>query len=204
MGPVPAGHGTDLGTRPVERRAGTVPRAGTLVSAVVVAAVAACSIDGGQRSRTLAPGDSIPWPDLSGGRPALVWVFDAEDCLGCELTGPARSVRLLQRRLGNRMETAVVALSELGESDRAMVARFLESQRVSAAVRVLTPGEYAAEFGSGPVPAFHVVGRVGVVRALMEPDRADLWRSTEDSLTLADYLETLAEEPTISVETSRR
>lgn len=204
MGPVPAVVATAAEPRPVECRTGTVRRVGGLVSAAVVATVAACSVDAGPRSRALAPGDSISLPELSGGRPALVWVFDAEECLGCELTEPARSVRLLQRRLGNRMETAVVALSELGEGDHALVARFLESQRLSATVRLLTPGEYAAAFGNGPVPAFHVVGRDGVVRALLEPGHADAWRSTEASLTLADYVEALAEEPTMSVETSRQ
>ncbi len=157
-------------------------------------ALPGCSADRMTSARALAMGDTIPMLDLSGDRPALVWVFDAEECLGCELTGPAQSVRLVQRRLGDGMETAVVALSELGEEDRTMVNRFLESQRVSAHVRVRTPGEHSREFGGGPVPVFYVVGEDGVVHAILDPDRADSWRSTHDSLSLADFVATLAEE----------
>ena len=189
--------------RPVRCRSYTGLRARNLASAALAAAVAACSIDAGRQTLALAPGDSIPLSDLSGRRPALVWVFDAQECLGCELTGPAHSVRLLQRRLGDSMETVVVALSELGEEDRSLVARFLESQRVSADVRVRTPREHMREFGPGPVPAFYVVARDGAVRAVLEPSQSDLWRSTEDSLGLPDYVEMLAEEPGIEVETPR-
>ena len=182
----------------------TVVRARNLASAGAVAAMAACSIDAGPQTPALSPGDSIPLSDLSEEHPTLVWVLDAQDCLGCELTGPAHSVRLLQRRLGDRLETVVVALSELGDEDRSLVTRFLDSQRVSADVRVRTPGEHVREFGQGPVPAFYVVDRDRAVQALLEPGRWDLWRSPEDSLRLADYVETLAEEPTMPVERSRQ
>lgn len=174
-----------------------------LVSAVLVATMAACAAEAGQGSRPLAPGDSIPLPDISGRRPAIVWAFAAEECLGCELTGSAQSVRLLQRRLGNRMETTVLALSQLGEEDRAMVSSFLESQRIVADVRVRTPEEYVRDFGNGLLPAFYVVGKDRVVRAFLEPHQADLWRSDEDSLKLADYVETLAEELAAAGETPR-
>ncbi len=166
--------------------------------------VARRSVDAGRQTPALSPGDSIPLSDLSAEHPTLVWVLDAQDCLGCELTGPAHSVRLLQRRLGDRMETVVVALSELGDEDRSLVTRFLDSQRVSADVRVRKPGEHVREFGQGPVPAFYVVDRQRAVQALLEPGRWDLWRSPEDSLRLADYVETLAEEPTMPVERSRQ
>lgn len=167
-------------------------------------ALSACAVDPGGRVRALAPGDTIPAPGISGNRPALVWVFDAEECLGCELTGPAQSVRLLQRRLGGRMETAVVALSELGGEDRTMVGRFLESQRVSAQMSVRTPGEHSREFGDGAVPAFYIVGEDRVVQAVMEPDRADAWRSRPDSLSLADFVEALAEEEATTEQTTRQ
>lgn len=101
------------------------------------------------------------------------------------------------------METAVLALSELGEEDGAMVGSFLESQRISADVQVRTPEEYVRDFGNGPLPAFYVVGKDRVVRALLEPHQADLWRSDEDSLKLADFVETLAEELTAPMETTR-
>ncbi len=171
-----------------------------LAWAAVAAVAAACSIDAGRQPRALAPGDSMPLSDLSGGRPALVWVFDAEACLGCDLTGPAQGVRLLQRRMGERVETIVVAISELGEDDHALVAGFLEAQRVQADVRVRTPGAHMREFGGGPVPILYVVDGNGAVRALVDPNRMDAWRSPEDSLGLADYVDRLAKVPTMPVE----
>ena len=187
--------------RPIGRLARMALLCGSLAPVVIVSA---CSVDAGEKARALSPGDTILTRDLSGSRPALVWVFDAEECLGCELTGPAQSVRLLQRRLGGRMETAVLALSELGEEDGAMVNRFLESQRVSAHVRVRTPGEHSREFGDGPVPAFYIVGEDWVVQAILEPDRADSWRSSDDSLSLADFIETLAEDQKVPDEKPRQ
>ncbi len=167
-------------------------------------ALSACSIDPGARAPAHAPRDPLSAPARTGNRPAEVWVFDAEECLGCELTEPAQSVRLLQRRLGDRMETAVVALSELGEEDRTMVERFLESQRVSAHVSVRTPVEYSRDFGGGPVPAFYIVGKDRVVQIILDPDRADSRRFSHDSLSLADFVETLAEEERAPKENTAR
>ena len=181
-----------------------MPLPAQLTPATFVAIVAACSVGAGPETRLLALGDTIPEQGLLGNRPALVWVFDAAECLGCGLTGPARTVRLLQRRLGNRMETVVAAVSEMGAEDRAMVTSFLESQRVSANVRMRAPREHVRAFGSAPVPAFYIVDKNRVVQAVLEPDRADSWHSTDDSLKLADFVEALAEEVEVPKEMSRQ
>ena len=137
--------------------------------AVCIVALAACP-DGQRRPAPLAAGDTIAALGVTGSRPALVWAIDAEACLGCDLTDPARSLRALQRQLGDSFETVVVAVSELGAQDRSLVGRFLEAQRISSRVELRSPTEYERDFGAAPIPAFYLLGRKGRVHALLGRD----------------------------------
>lgn len=159
-------------------------------------ALVACP-DGDDAPVPLAVGHTIADIGVSGSRPALVWVFDAEACLGCDLTDPARSVRALQRQLGDRFETVVVAVSELGSQDRSMVGRFLEAQRISARVEVRTRTEHERDFGPAPIPAFYLLGRKGEVYSVLPAPLADERLVGRDSLTAAELIERLAEEGSV-------
>lgn len=174
------------------RRPLFTPGVRAMAAACCVAALVACPAGYGTRV-PLAEGDTIADVGVSGSRPALVWVFNAEECLGCNLTDPARSVRALQRRLGNRLETVVVAVSALGAEDQAMVGRFLESQRISAQVEVQSPAEHEQDFGAGPIPAFYLVGRYKVVAAVLAPPPEDSWHLGRDSLSTGELVQHLAE-----------
>lgn len=170
----------------------STPGVRAMVAACCVAALAACPAGYGTRV-PLAVGDTIADVGVSGSRPALVWVFNAEECLGCNLTDPARSVRALQRRLGDRLETVVVAVSALGVEDQAMVGRFLESQRISARVEVQSPAEHERDFGAGSIPAFYLVGRHKVVEAVLSPPPEDSWHLGRDTLSTGELIQQLAE-----------
>ena len=162
------------------RAAWPIPAA--MVVVCCAAALAGCRADSGRRV-PLAVGDTISGVVLSGSRPALVWVFEAAECLGCSLTDPARSVRALQRRYGDRFETVVLAVSELGVEDQGMVGRFLEAQRISARVAATTPAEHERNFGAGSIPAFYLVDSRGVVEAVQLPPPDDSLYSGGDSST---------------------
>lgn len=156
-----------------------------------VAALAACP-SSQMPPAALAAGDAITGVGVSGSRPALVWVIDAEACLGCDLTEPARSLRALQRQLGDTFETVVVAVSELGVQDGNMVGRFLKAQRISARVEVRHPGEHARDFGAAPIPAFYLLGREGRVHAVLSGPLDDNGRVGRDSLTARELIAQMA------------
>ena len=158
-----------------------------------IAVLAACP-DSQGRPAPLAVGDTIVTVGVSGSRPALVWAIDAEACLGCDLTEPARSLRALQRQLGDSFETVVVAVSELGAQDRNMVGRFLKAQRISARVEVRNPAEHRRDFGTAPIPAFYLLGRKGRVHAVLSAPLENQRIAGRDSLTARELIERLAED----------
>ncbi len=160
--------------------------------AVVATLFSACAVPDQPGGKAPAVGDPVPAVTLSGDRPALVWVFDARECLGCNLGDPARTVRALQRSLGDRVEFLVVAVGERGDQDRNLVVNFLASQRISARVVVLSRADYALTFGSARLAVFHVTNRNSVIVAKVDSDVADAWRSPSDSLDLTTYLQALA------------
>lgn len=161
---------------------------------VVGCAVALAACPGSQGPPpALAAGDAITGVGVSGSRPALVWVIHAEACLGCYLTDPARSLRALQRQLGDSFETVVVAVSELGAQDRDMVGRFLEAQRISARVVVRHPSEHQRDFGAAPIPAFYLLGREGTVYAVLPGPLEDNRGVGRDSLTARELIGRLAQ-----------
>lgn len=170
----------------------TASRARLWTVAGCVVALAACPGSKGPPA-ALAAGDAITGVGVSGSRPALVWVIHAEACLGCYLTDPARSLRALQRQLGDSFETVVVAVSELGAQDRNMVGRFLEAQRISARVEVRHPSEHERDFGAGPIPAFYLLGRESRVHAVLSGPLEDNRRVGRDSLTARELIERLAQ-----------
>ena len=139
--------------------------------------------------RGLRAGDELP---LSGMgveaiTPALVWSLDAASCLGCDLADPAYHVRKLQRRLGDDVATAIVAVSDLGEEDRPVVESFLAAQRLAGQLSIRSSAQHARLFQDGPVHAFYVVSSDGVVQADIPMDRSGSWRSSLDDLRLSDF-----------------
>lgn len=139
-------------------------------------------------------GETLAAVPLAGDRPALVWVFSVEQCLGCKLGDPARVVRGLQRRLGEELETVVVAVGEGREDDGGIVSGFLASQRIGARVEVRSRDQYMREFGTAPLGFLYVTDRHAVIEAALAGDSADVWRSADDRLELADLVARLAEE----------
>lgn len=154
------------------------------VAPIGVAAVAwcagagACSVaespEAGVEPRV---GGALPAMGLSGEWPALVWVFAVEQCLGCELGDLARTIRALQRRLGERIETVVVAVGAGREDDERLVHDFLASQRISARVETWTAEQHRRGFGSAPPPVLYVANRRAVIEAVVEADPAGSRRS---------------------------
>ncbi len=136
----------------------------------------------------------MPAIGLSGERPALVWVFAAEQCLGCELGDRARVVRGLQRRLGGRIEIVVVAVGEGREGEEGLVTGFLASQRISARVETRTPEQYTRDFGSAPLSVLYVVNRKAVVEAMVAADSVETWRSAGGRRDLLGLLQDVANE----------
>lgn len=133
-------------------------------------------------------GDSLPQLGLAGRHPVLVWVFDARECLGCRLTDPARTVRAVQRQLGERVDLVALAVGEHAGADRDLVAGFLRSQRVSARIEVLRRAEHVEEFGRAETGLFYVADGSGVIRAVVAAGDAADWRSPGDSLDLAGFV----------------
>ena len=160
--------------------------------AVVIGALVfgGCSLqDGAVSGRDV--GDILPQFGLGGRHPALVWVFDARECLGCKLTDPARTVRALERQLDERVELVAVAIGENGEADRDLVAGFLRSQRISARIVVLGRTGFSRAFGSAETGLFYVADGSGVIRAVVAAGDAADWRSPGDSLDLAGFVRVL-------------
>ncbi len=153
--------------------------------------LAACP-DGRGRPAPLAVGDTLAGVEASGSRPTLIWAIDAEACLGCDLTDPARSLRALQRQLGDSFETIVVAVSDLDVEDGGMVGRFLEAQRISARIDLRSPAEYERDFGASPIPAWYLLGRKGRVHAVLAAPLADKRLVGRDSLAARELIERLA------------
>ena len=166
-------------------------RVGVLVSWVGLAG--ACSAAGSpERSAELGVGKPLPGVDLSGERPALVWVIGVEQCLGCELGEPAWTVRTLQRRLGETIETVVVAVGEGRAEETKLVTDFLASQRVTARVEVRTVKQYLRDFGSAALSTFYVVNRSAVIEAALSADSAQSWRSSDGRRDFHDLVEMIA------------
>lgn len=139
-------------------------------SALVLFGLAGWACDNAAAS---GPGDPLPHVGQSGSRPALVWTFDAVDCLGCELTEPSRVIRHLQSRFGEEVEVVVLALSSETEKDQPTVAGFLRSQRVAAKIRIVSQREYTKAFGgSATVPSLYVADQKGVIRDVVYGHRA--------------------------------
>ena len=158
------------------------------------ALVGACDAAEPPESAGIGVGEPLPGVELSGDRPALVWVFGVEQCLGCELGDPAWTVRALQRRLGQRIEIVVLAVGEGRWEERKLVSDFLASQRVSARVETRKLTEYLRDYGSRPPSVFYVVNRKAVVEAVMAADSARFWRSADGELDLARFVESIANE----------
>lgn len=137
-------------------------------------------------------GDAIPGLEFSGRGPVLVWVFDARECLGCTLTDPARTVRALQYRLGERFEVVAVAVGEHGDADRDLVTGFLGSQRISAGIEVRGRSDYVRAFGRAEPGLFYIMNETGVIEAVVPASEAGSWRSAGDSLDLAGFVQSLA------------
>ena len=161
----------------------------------ILGACAACD-SGGTPGRPAAPGVGEPLSavQLSGDRPALVWIFAVEQCLACELDEPARVVRGLQRGLGERLETVVMAIGDGGEGDGDMVRGFLASRRITGRVEMRGRERYIAGFGAAPLSALYVMNRHSVVEAALAADSAETWRSADGRLDLANFVVRLAEQ----------
>ena len=116
-----------------------------------------------------------------------------EQCLGCELGEAAWTVRSLQRQLGERIETVVVAVGEGREEDRKLVSDFLASQRVSAGVELRTTKQYLRHYGPTPLSVFYLVNRKAVVEVVIAADSARFWRSADGRRqNVADLVESIA------------
>ena len=137
-------------------------------------------------------GDALPGLQLSGRGAALVWIFDARECLGCALSDPARAVRALQHRLGERFEVVAVAVGDHGDADHQVVQDFLVSQRISASIEVLDRSDYVRAFGRAETAWFYVTNTAGVIEAVLPSSDADSWRSGGDSLDLAGFVRSRA------------
>jgi len=137
-------------------------------------------------------GDALPGLEFSGRGPVLVWVFDARECLGCTLTDPARTVRALQYRLGERFEVVAVAVGENGDADRDLVSGFLGSQRISARIDVRGRADYVRAFGRAEPGLFYITNEAGVIEAVVPASETESWRSAGDSLDLAGFVQSLA------------
>ena len=172
---------------------------GWLVAATVLAVVlGGCSERGSEDSTgslvTLGVGEPFAAVQLSGDRPALVWVFDVDQCLGCKLGDPARVVRALQRGLGEGLETVALAIGDGRGDEREIVGGFLASQRVEARVEVRSHEQYLREFGAAPLAVLYVMNRNSVVEAAVAADSAEIWRSADGRLDLAGFVARLAEQ----------
>ena len=163
----------------VERGAAVVPAVvppavvALAVVASAVVALAACGVGGFGGRTALSVGDPAP-PSLklSGRGPALIWTFNSVDCLTCKLAESSWIARRLQHRSSRDLETVVVAVGGRDAHERQIVAGFLASERIEAAVHMRTPTQYAGEFGrDAMLPALYVVGGDGTVAAAV-PDPA--------------------------------
>lgn len=158
-----------------------------------VAVVGGCSGTESPHSMGIVVGEPLPDVELSGERPALVWVVGVEQCLGCELGNAAWTVRSLQRQFGGRIETVVVAVGEGREEDRKLVSDFLASQRVSAAVELRTTKRYLRHYGPTPLSVFYLVNRQAVVEAVITADSARFRRPADGrTQNIADLVESIA------------
>lgn len=169
----------------------------TRTAALVWWAVVAGACSGAGSPNAVAEigvGGLLPDIELSGERPALVWVVGVEQCLGCELGDPAWTVRSLQRRLGGRIETVVVAVGEGREEDSKIVSDFLASQRISARVEMRTTKRYLRHYGSTPLPVFYLVNRKTVVEAVIAAASAQSWESANGGRDFVDIVESIANE----------
>ena len=160
-----------------------------------VAVLGACSGAGSPDATAIVVGEPLPDIKLSGERPALVWVVGVEQCLGCELGEAAWTVRSLQRQLGGRIGTVVVAVGEGREEDRKLVSDFLASQRILATVEMRTMRRYLRHYGPGPLPVFYLVNRQAVVEAVIAADSVQSWRSADGrGQNLGELVESIANE----------
>ena len=156
------------------------PRSCGLIAAVVAVGLvtSAGCLD---QNETLSVGDPLPLAELSLAHPSLVWVFDAEGCLGCALGPSAGVVRRLQHRLGDSLEVVVVALSNgvNEDRDRVLVRSFLRAERVSARVALRSRQAYSKEFGhAAPTSVLYVAEQGRLVEIIEESEVG----GTEDQL----------------------
>ena len=163
------------------------------IAALAGLALAACAEGGPSRSALLDVGDSVPPSlELSNDRSALVWTLNSVDCLTCKLAEASWVARRLQHRSPHRLETVVVAVGESSGRNREIVAGFLASERIEAAIQMLTPRQHAGVFGrSAPLPALYAVGRDGSVLATV-PDPAAPGVPDWESFDLDEVLQRLA------------
>ena len=167
----------------------------TLARVWWVVVVGACSRGGSPEALAeVGVGEAMPDIELSGERPALVWVVGVEQCLGCELGDAAWTVRSLQRRLRGRIETVVVAVGEGREEDRKLVGDFLASQRISARLELRTRKRYLRHYRSTPLSAFYLVNRKAVVEAMIAAESAHSWQSADGRRDFAELVESIANE----------
>lgn len=161
-----------------------------------VMVVGACSGGGSPKAAVeIGVGEPLPDIELSGERAALVWVVGVEQCLQCGAGDAAWTVRSLQRRLGGRIETVVVAVGEGRDGDSKLVGDFLASERISARVEMRTTEQYLRHYGSTPLPVFYLVNRKAVIEAVVAVDSAQSWHSLDGSRRdVADFVESIANE----------
>lgn len=146
---------------------------GGTIALVAVGMLVACADGGFGRPAALNVGDpAVPSLELSGLGPALIWTFNSVDCLTCKLAESSWVVRRLQHRSDEALETVVVAVGQRDAGDPEIVAGYLASERIEAAIHMRTPERYAREFGKvAMLPALYVVGRDGAVAATVpDPD----------------------------------
>ena len=152
-----------------------------------------CSENSTESLVTLGVGEPFAAVQLSGDRPALVWVFAVKQCLGCKLSDPARVLRTLERSLGQGLETVAVAIGDGHEDDREIVGGFLASQRIAARIEVRSREQYLREFGTAPPSVLYLMNRNSVVEAAVASDSAEIWRSADGRLDLVGFVARLAE-----------
>lgn len=157
-----------------------------LVSALLTMVLAGCDQP---RVVPLGVGDSAPFISTADRVPALIWVFRASSCLGCDLAPTAAEIRLIGHRHADRVAMTAVAVGRVVEENQRLVESFLRRHRILASTVVLDRRGHTHHFGGAPLPAVYVVNRETVVLAI------DLTADASDSvwMDLNAKLEALAQ-----------
>lgn len=118
----------------------------------IVLTIASCAEPRGP----LVVGESLPIRTKAD-RPAVVWVFNADRCLGCTLTDPARTLRRIHHRFGDAMEMVAIAISDHPDHHESLVGSFLRSQRLDVRLEMQSQADHAIGFGlDAPEPVVYL------------------------------------------------